>query len=123
MFLYHRTNAADEILRDGFRDGEGDYMTDVVLRGVWLSDVALDIQEGANGNQVLGVELPDALAIEHEVVEEEKPFREFLVPADVLNRQGRTRLLSEAEVDAIENRGFVHKTGFVHQTGSDRSHQ
>jgi hypothetical protein len=23
MLLYHRTNAADEILRDGFRDGEG----------------------------------------------------------------------------------------------------
>jgi hypothetical protein len=96
MLLYHRTNAAAEILRDGFRDGEGDYMTDVVLRGVWLSDVPLDIQEGANGRQVLEVELPDALAIEHEVVEGEKPFRELLVPADVLNRQGRTRLLSEA---------------------------
>ena len=53
MLLYHRTNAADEILRDGFRDWEGDYMTDVILRGVWLSAVPLNIQEGAIGDQVL----------------------------------------------------------------------
>jgi hypothetical protein len=43
-----------------------------------------------------------ALAIEHEVVEEGRLFREFLVPADLLNHLGRARLLSEAEADAIE---------------------
>ena len=72
MLLYHRTDAADDILRGGFREGEGNYMSDVTLRGVWLSDVPLDIHEGAGGDQVLEVELPDALAIEHEVVEEGK---------------------------------------------------
>ena len=55
MLLYHRTNAADDILRDGFRDGEGRYMTDVILRGVWLSAVPLDIHEGAGGDHVLEV--------------------------------------------------------------------
>jgi hypothetical protein len=106
MLLYHRTHAADDILRDGFRDAEDTYMTDVVLHGVWLSAVPLGPEEGANGSQVLEVELPDALAMEHEFPEEGRPFREFLIPADVLNRQGRTRLLSEAEVDAIEDPRF-----------------
>jgi hypothetical protein len=80
MLLYHRTHAADDILRGGFRDGEDTYMTDVVLRGVWLSDVPLGIEEGAHGSQVLEVELPDALARAHEVVEDGRRFREFLVP-------------------------------------------
>jgi hypothetical protein len=106
MVLYHRTNAADDILRDGFRDGEGSYMSDVILRGVWLSAVPLGDEEGARGNQVLEVDLPDALAIEHEVVEEGRQFREFLVPADLLNRQGRARLLSQEEVDAIDDPRF-----------------
>ena len=51
--LYHRTDAADDILRRGFRDGEGSYMTHVLLRGVWLSEVPLDVHEGAGGDQVL----------------------------------------------------------------------
>ena len=101
-----RTDAADDILRDCFRDGESSYMSNVILRGVWLSAVPLDIHEGACGDHVLEVELPDALAIEHEIVEEEKPYREFLVSADVLNRQGRTRLLSQEEVDAIDDPRF-----------------
>ena len=106
MLLYHRTNAADDILRRGFRDGEGRYMTDVILRGVWLSAVPLDVNEGAVGAHVLEVELPDALAEEHELVEEEKPYREFLVPADRLNRLGRMRPLSQEEVDAIDDPRF-----------------
>lgn len=106
MLLYHRTHTADDILRDGFRDAEDTYMTDVLLRGVWLSAWPLDIQEGARGHQVLEVELPDARAIPHELTEEGKTYREFLVPADVLNRHGRTRLLSEADVDAIADPRF-----------------
>ena len=54
MLLYHRTHAADDILRDGFRDGEDTYMTDVMLRGVWLSAWPLSIQEGAVGDPRAG---------------------------------------------------------------------
>jgi hypothetical protein len=106
MRLFHRTYAATEILRDGFRDGQGSYMTDAIRTGVWLSAVPLDLKEGAAGDAVLEVHLPDALALECEVVEEGKPYREFLIPADVLNRHGRTRLLSEEEVDAVEDPRF-----------------
>jgi hypothetical protein len=49
MMLFHRTDAAEEILQDGFKDGSGMYLFDVdrPLSGVWLSDVPLDVNEGA----------------------------------------------------------------------------
>ena len=50
MKLYHRTDvlAARAILRAGFRDGRGTYLTRHVFTGVWLSDRPLDENEGAN---------------------------------------------------------------------------
>jgi hypothetical protein len=65
MRLYHRTTraAADAILARGFVDHEGHYgLTDdagqpVVLRGVWLSDVPLDANEGTRGDTLLLVKL------------------------------------------------------------------
>jgi hypothetical protein len=57
--LYHRTteDAARKIVSDGFRDGEGYYMTEKLHTGVWLSDRPLDANEGAWGNTLLRVEL------------------------------------------------------------------
>jgi hypothetical protein len=47
MKLYHTTTGAnaEAILREGFRDGEGRYGTDRLFRGVWLSDVPLDVND------------------------------------------------------------------------------
>ncbi len=52
MILYHRTShdIAQIILADGFRDGEGDYLTEQTWRGVWLSATPLDANEGAVGD-------------------------------------------------------------------------
>jgi len=88
MRLFHRTHHADAILREGFRDGEGSYMTDAILRGVWLSEFPFDVNEGAEGNQLLQIDLPEEVAAQYEVIEEGRPYREFLVPAEVLNRHG-----------------------------------
>ena len=57
--LYHRTNKDDatQIIANGFRDGKGYYGTESLHRGVWLSDRALDANEGAVGTTVLRVEL------------------------------------------------------------------
>jgi hypothetical protein len=106
MRLFHRTNHAAAILRDGFLDGEGQYMTDQVHRGVWLSNVRLDINEGANGDDVLEIYLPDDLAREYEWVEEGKPYREFPVPAALVNRYGPPRLLTSEEIDVIAEDRF-----------------
>ncbi|MGY4713053.1 hypothetical protein ACXDF8_26500 [Mycolicibacterium sp. CBM1] len=96
MNLYHRTPAAEAILRDGFRDATGYYMFhDFGLTGVWLSDVALDINEGAKGDQVLRVELPDDVDLtDYEVVEDdEPPYREWCVPAELINTRARVVLV------------------------------
>jgi hypothetical protein len=93
MRLYHRTSAANaaQILRDGFRDSVGYYLTDdQKLVGVCLSDRPLDSNEGAWGDTLLRVELPDQVDIaEYECVEDGKPYREWLVPAELINTEGR----------------------------------
>ena len=42
--LWHYTSrqTAEEIIRNGFRDGTGPYLTGDIYSGVWLSDVPLD---------------------------------------------------------------------------------
>jgi hypothetical protein len=64
--------------------------------GVWVSDRPLDANEGAEGEVLLAI---DGLG-EHEVepfewIEEGKEYREFLVPADVLNERGACRVLED----------------------------
>jgi hypothetical protein len=49
MIVYHCTDAADEILSDGFRDGFGSYLTMNTYTGVWVSDSPLSVNEGATG--------------------------------------------------------------------------
>jgi hypothetical protein len=55
--LFHVTSegAAVAILREGFQDGTGTYMTDRDFSGVWLSDRPLDENESAWGDVVLMV--------------------------------------------------------------------
>jgi hypothetical protein len=86
--LFHRTSeeAARAIKRDGFRDGTGTYLTDREWTGVWLSDRPADANEGAFGDTILRVAIPDDVDLDDfEWIEEGKPIREWLVPADLLN--------------------------------------
>jgi hypothetical protein len=89
MILYHRTHAAiaDRILRDGFRDGTGTYMTTTEHSGVWLSNVPLDINEGAAGDTLLQVEMPEQSIADFEWIEDGKPYREWLIPARLVNER------------------------------------
>jgi hypothetical protein len=102
MRVFHRTSAADAILASGWRDGHGTYLTGAPLKGVWVADVSLDENEGASGDAVLVIELPDAVFAEYEVVEEGKPYREALVPAVVLNEyRAMTRLITPDELELL----------------------
>jgi hypothetical protein len=91
MLCFHRTSAeaAVAIVADGFRDAEDYYMTGNLYRGVWVSDEPLDINEGAQGDVLLSLDVPESLFAEYEWVEDAKAYREALVPADVLNASGR----------------------------------
>jgi hypothetical protein len=86
MRVYHRTDHADAILRAGFRDVTGSYLTAGSHSGVWFSNVPLDINEGADGRALLAVEMDEGVFAAHEWVEEGKGYREALVPAEVANR-------------------------------------
>lgn len=89
MKLYHTTPAADAILSAGFRDGTGAYLTDNEYSGVWLADQPLDINDGAQGDTILSITIPDDVVAPYEWVNETSlGHREFLVPAEIVDRYG-----------------------------------
>ncbi|MEZ0095913.1 hypothetical protein [Streptacidiphilus sp. EB129] len=101
---FHTTDATEAILRDGFRDAEGTYkLVGFTLRGVFIADVPMDTNEGAKGEQLLEIVFPDDVNLENfELVEEGKPYREWCVPAELLNEHGARRLLAGSERDEVE---------------------
>ena len=94
---YHRTDraAANAILRDGFRDGTGRYLTEREHTGVWLSDRDIDNDPGAHTAVLLAVEISSTLVEPFEWIENGKLYREFLVPASMLNQLGSLTELLE----------------------------
>jgi hypothetical protein len=88
--FFHRTNrsAAENILSDGFRDASGSYLTEQIHSGVWLSDVPLDDNEGADGDALLLVVMPlsEGEADQFEWVQEPSfGYREWLFPSKLIN--------------------------------------
>lgn len=77
-------------------------MTGTIHRGVWLSDRPLSIMEGAKGNDLLVLDIPEEVLVEYEWVEEEKTYREFLVPAEVVNSFSPPRLCDEHEEEEYD---------------------
>ena len=100
MRVYHATSAdaAGAILAGGFRDATGYFLTRQLHTGVWVADQPLDENEGATSENLLTLDVPDADLELYEWVEEGKGYREFLVPAEILNRH------AVAIVDADEPR-------------------
>jgi hypothetical protein len=106
MILFHRTTptAAASILPNGFIDRTGTYMTGQEFAGVWLSDVPLDYGQGAKGTTLLRIHtaLTEGDLSEFEWVEDGKPYREWLVPADLINTTSKVEEVNfeeECEMD------------------------
>ena len=94
MIVYHSTRDAETaaaIMTQGFRDATGSYLTDSEHSGVWVSDRPLSAGEGGViGNEpLLRVDVPEDVLREYEWVEDGKGYREWLVPAMVLNQHPR----------------------------------
>jgi hypothetical protein len=88
--LYHRTNrvAARRILRHGFKDSTNYYMTQRMNTGAWLSSVPLDFNQGASGDVLLQVDTDlreNELAQYEWITKNEKGYREWVVPAALIN--------------------------------------
>jgi hypothetical protein len=97
MILWHRTRtaAARQILRAGFRDERGRYLTDREFEGVWLADCPLDENEGAYGDALLRIVLnctEDEIR-DWEWIEEGKGYREWLIPAAFINDRAQITLV------------------------------
>lgn len=105
LVLYHCTPAGAAIERAGFRDRSGSYgFVGLVLTGVFVSDVPVDVNEGAAGDDLLEVLSADVDLTDYELVEDspDKGYREWCVPVQLLNTRARVRLLSEDEADEVE---------------------
>ena len=90
MRVFHSTPTrnVESIRAEGFRDAEGTYMTTNIHRGVWLGNRPIDWNDAGFTEEDISVvvlEIPEATLAEWEWIEEEKPYREYLVPAKVVN--------------------------------------
>ena len=98
--LYHWTFNAENILKLGFRgdlgtQGGRHFRDD----GVWFSDKVLDQLEGVEeGMELLVIEVPFEDIEEFEWKEEGKDYREWCIPADVVNQYGKP-ILTEVSKD------------------------
>lgn len=99
MIVWHRTAASAEILARGFRDNRGFILagTSLELSGVFVSDRPLDANEGAKGRELLQIQLDatEAEIDQYEIKDPEGTYREWCVPAALLNERGTTRLCDE----------------------------
>jgi hypothetical protein len=87
MKVYHRTNAASaaSIRAEGFRDASDHYLTEGVWTGVWVSDRD---HMPEHGSVLLAINVPDPVLTKYEWVQEGLGYREFLIPAAILNQFG-----------------------------------
>jgi hypothetical protein len=100
VLVYHRTNDAAPILRDGFHEGhDGYYLNELSggSRGVCVTAPCPDKDEEARG--VLEIDLPEELFDKYELKPWEGPDR-AVIPATEL-RSLPTRLLTEDAIDTI----------------------
>ena len=46
------------------------------------------VDAASDGDTLLSIDIPDNVIADYEWIEEEKPYREFLIPAEIVNRYG-----------------------------------
>jgi len=101
MRIYHQTvrETAAVIIADGFEDSEEMYVSDFAWCGVWVFDRPF-CPDGASGDTVLTLEIPDHVFAQYEWIPEGATHRGSLIPAAVLNRYGRPVPVDRAGVPA-----------------------
>jgi hypothetical protein len=90
--LYHPTRHAAEILRDGFGERSGAYLTATDHSGVWLFDQRLEQHViDKTLDVILELEMPESVAAPFEW-HVGLPYRQFLMPAALVNLYGPPRV-------------------------------
>jgi hypothetical protein len=91
MKLYHPTRHAAEILRDGFGERSGAYLTESDHSGVWLFDRPTEDHKSDELDVILELEIPESVVAPFEW-HIGLPYREFLMPAALVNMYGPPRI-------------------------------
>ncbi|HSO93986.1 MAG TPA: hypothetical protein VLS53_05895 [Candidatus Dormibacteraeota bacterium] len=95
MKLYHPTMHAAAILRDGFGETTGTYVTESDHSGVWLFDQPVDKRLGGGDDAtMLELEIPEAVVLPFESPASQ-PYRQFLMPAALANLYGPPHVVEE----------------------------
>src|SRR5215212_1741300 len=112
MRLYHVTDrdSAQRILERGFEDSEVIHDDSELRIGVWVADRCLGDEEdvgprlGPVPDVALAVDLPPQAVEPYERSDGGKPYREFCVPARILNAREATVARDLEDVDVGERR-------------------
>jgi hypothetical protein len=108
VITYHTTEDPEQLLSDGFSGGIEDVLIGgILLTGVRLANTPLDGNEGARGTEVLRVEFPDNVDLDsYELVYEDGGigYREWYVPAALIETHARVSWLTEDELAEIQAR-------------------
>jgi hypothetical protein len=95
MRLYHPTRHAESIMRDGFGEWTGTYLTESDNSGVWVFDRPVDRRTGGGDEAVMLVlEVPEAVVLPFETPSHSS-YRQFLMPAALLNLYGPPEISDE----------------------------
>ena len=95
MKLFHPTRHAAEILRDGFGEETGTYLTPMDYSGAWLFDRPPDDHTcDVDPDVIMELEIfEDVVGAFERLVG--RPNREFLMPARIVNQYGPPRVRAE----------------------------
>jgi hypothetical protein len=107
MIVYHRTTeeTAADILEGGFVDSTGSNLTEEDAAGVWISDNPLDRKEAGDVLLRIKLDATDGDLADYEWVEQGESYREWLVPAALLNDRGVVEVCDERPL-RMDGRSF-----------------
>jgi hypothetical protein len=105
LIFYHRTTAkeARSVVEEGFKSSGGYFLSNRMWAGVWLSARPLDTDDGAKGDTVLMVKLdiPEHKLARWEWTGEGRPYREWLIPAELLNDCMTVEMVEQPEFSTV----------------------
>ena len=107
MIYYHRTAAAADTVTHGFCDASASYgLVGITRTGVFISDQPLGTEDEADGDQLLMVSLPQHVDLrDYEIAQDSTSYREWCVPAELLNRWAHVKPVSDADNDIWQTEG------------------
>jgi hypothetical protein len=112
FIFYHRTNAhnAHAIIESGVRNSTGHFLNNRTWTGAWLSSIPIYSEHGAEGDALLMVklEIDDQELARWEWAAEGRSYREWLIPANIINRCATFELVNQMDLQSVTASAFVH---------------